>query len=103
MLDRTVLLKDWMHYYHVYLPAMGYSEVAILTQLNGHVSSLVGRMRAMGHSLGYVYRGYNKRELNRALSLALSCHQQVKGRLTFSSTGGNVKGGGRAWVKDIRL
>ena len=85
-LTRSDLFRAWERYYSD-LPV----EVAE-NRAEGFAERCERKMRLLGkHSVPY-YKGYDSRELNKVLSMALSVHKQVLGRLTSSFGGVKMKG-----------
>lgn len=87
-MEREVLRKAWARYYQ------GLPSSSVVGVASSYCESLVGRMRVLGSSKGHLYKGFNRRELNRALSIAVSVHKQALGRLTSVPRGGILRGGG---------
>ena len=74
-LTRESMEKAWAKYYGMLDPA----DIREVAQVNA--DACLGRMRRLGKERSPLSRGFRRGELNKALSMALSIHKQVLGRL----------------------
>jgi len=89
-ITRNTLYLAWRRYYGNLLANHSIEECQQVARDN--TQSLVRKMRIMGRQPGYQYKEFDKPTLNRCLSAALSCHQQVLRGLSSSSWGGKLDG-----------
>lgn len=90
-MDRRALQIAWADFY----TNRGWPRAQIIEDITRRVNDLGGRMRDLARLKQSTYHRFNKARLVSALGMSMGVLKQMRWGLTFSTPGGNLKGGGR--------